>query len=95
MVLCALVKLKYRGSLKEKMQLLQPKETAIDEIHYLKPNQTIRLAHSSIVIGSFISNKPVTINYKEGKITSMHPGYYTLDEDGKFEITVSYLYYLD
>lgn len=77
------------------MTQLQPKDAVIDQVYYMKPNQTIRLTHPNIVINSFVSNKPVTVNYKEGKITSMHPGYYTLDEDGKFEVTVSYLYYLD
>jgi hypothetical protein len=71
----------------------EDKMAAIDEIHYMGANETVRLEHSPLVVGSFVSNVPVTVNYKEGKMTSMHLGYYTPDKDGKFDVIVSYLYY--
>jgi hypothetical protein len=74
---------------------MSEKDAVIDQVYYMEPNQTVRLTHPSVVIGSVVSNVPVTVNYKEGKITTMHPGYYTLDEDGKFEVVISYLYNLD
>lgn len=73
----------------------QLKEAVIDEVHYIKPNQSIRLEYPNIVPGSFVCNAPLVVNYKEGKVCSTHPAYYALDEDGKFEVVVSYLYYLD
>jgi len=71
----------------------EDKMAAIDEIHYMGANKTVRVEHSPLVIGSFVSNVPVNVNYKEGKITTLHQGYYTSDKDGKFDVIVSYLYY--
>lgn len=71
------------------------KEAVIHEVHYMEPNQTIELNHPNVVINSVVTNVPVLVNYKEGKITSMHPNYYTLDQNGKFEIVISYLYHLN
>lgn len=73
---------------------IKRKLTVVDEIHYMAPNTTIRLEHDNLVVNSFSSNFPVIVNYKKGTITSSFLNHYTLDEDGKFEIVVSYLYYL-
>lgn len=77
------------------MRKERTKESAIDEVHYMKPNTCVRLEHPNVVVSSVVSNVPVTINYKDGRITTSHPGYYTLDEDGKVEVIISYLYYLN
>lgn len=69
------------------------KINVIDETHYMGVNETIRLEHGDIVANSFVSSVPVVVNYKDGTITTYYPAYYEADEDGKFEVVISYVYY--
>lgn len=62
---------------------------SIDEIHYMKPNETIRLEHH-MIRGSVVSNAPIIVSYKLGTITLVPQDNQYKDEKNK--VVVSYLY---
>lgn len=74
------------------MSQLKTKIAIIDEEHYVVPNTTVRLEHDNIVVNSVVSNVPVNINYKEGKITTLHPHMYDDVVEGEIKVIISYYY---
>jgi len=71
------------------------KKRVIGEVHYALPGQTVAFNHCNIVKGSFVSNFPVIVNYKNG--TFRVPNYcntslYAPTAEGMYEIKVSYIY---
>lgn len=52
--------------------MLEEKMAVIEEVHTLRPNEIISLEHDKLVLNSFVSNAPVVVNYKEGKVRILY-----------------------